>query len=70
MLELTYASDGLVVPILLAVTAALIVARRLGAPSILIPTAQQRRHRSQRVNRRCRRLVRAADLKEISRELI
>jgi hypothetical protein len=37
MLELTYASDGQVVPILLAVTAASIVARRLGAPSISSP---------------------------------
>jgi len=34
MLELTDTSEGLLVPILLAVTAATIVARRLGAPSI------------------------------------
>jgi chloride channel protein, CIC family len=34
MLELTRAGDGLMVPILLAVTGATVVARRLGAPSI------------------------------------
>ena len=34
MLELTHTSDGLMAPILLAVTEATIVARRLGAPSI------------------------------------
>src|ERR1019366_2498881 len=42
MLELTHTADGLIVPILLAVAAATIVARVLGAPSIYSARLQPR----------------------------
>ncbi len=69
MLELTHTSDGLMVPILLAVTEATVVSRVLGAPSIYSarlnaeaadpsPSVEDMAH-----------LVPSVDLEEISREL-
>ena len=70
VLELTRASDGLMVPILLAVTMATVVARRLGAPSIYSARINSDDAGPSDSIETLADLVPAVDIDELPRELI
>jgi H+/Cl- antiporter ClcA len=70
VLELTRASDGLMVPILLAVTMATVVARRLGAPSIYSARINSDEAGPSDSIETLADLVPAVDIDELSQELI
>jgi CIC family chloride channel protein len=70
VLELTRTSDGLMVPVLLAVTVATVVARRLGAPSIYSARINTDEAGLSDSVENLANLVPAVDIDELSRELI
>jgi H+/Cl- antiporter ClcA len=70
VLELTRTSDGLMVPILLAVTTATVVARRLGAPSIYSARINSNAVNPSASAEDLADLVPSVDIKEMSRELV